>query len=176
MLKKLKSLSEIKRELREYLESKEVYDVVIFGSYVKGKENPSDIDVAVISDKDLKEIDGYHVSFLRPEDFFEKIPSLVTTLFKEGHSLKSGKSFSESYGFKNKCLFSYWLSDLSDSEKVKTVNFLRGCGKEKGAVEEQGGEWLANGIFICSIDKDYLFENFFMNRKIKFRKDYLLMH
>jgi len=176
MLKRLKSLSEIKKELRFYLDNKQVYDVILFGSYVKGKENPSDIDVAIISMGELKEVEGYHISFLEPLDFFKNIPSLANTLFREGYSLKFDKNFSENYGFQNKCMFVYWLSDLTASNKVTAVNFLRGINGKKGMVEEQGGEWIANQVFLSSVNKDYLFEQFFLNHKIKFKKSYILIH
>ncbi len=176
MQKKLKSLSEIKKELKIYLKDKEVYDVVLFGSFVKGKINPNDLDVAIISDKILEEVEEFHISFIKPQDFFINIPSLVSTLFKEGFSLKHNRSFSEIYGFKNRVLFSYDLSSEKKSKKVKIVNFLRGRGEVGGLVQDQGGDWLGNGIFIIGLDKDYLFEQFFLNNKIKFKKSYLLMH
>ena len=175
MPKNLKNLSEIKKELKIYLKDKRVYDVVLFGSFVKGKLTPGDIDVAVISDEELDEIRGFHISFFKTQDFFTNIPSLVNTLFREGFSLKHNKSFSEVYGFRNKCMFVYDLTSLNSSNKVRVVNFLRGKG-DKGLVVGEGGEWVVNGVFICPVNKDYLFEQFFLNHKIKFKKSYLLIH
>lgn len=176
MLEKSKNLSQIKKELKKYIEDKNVLDVILFGSFVKGKQNPSDIDIAIISEQEPIDLEDYHVSFIKPQEFFRKIPSLITTLFKEGYSLKTDQYFSEKYGFRNKTMFSYELSGISDSSKVKIVNFLRGAKKSKGIVEENGGEWLTSGVFFCQISNDYLFEQYFLNNKIKFKKYNLLIH
>jgi len=176
MLSKSKSLLEIKKELKEYLNNKSVYDVILFGSFVKGKVMPSDIDVAVICDEKLDEINGYHISFIKPLDFFKEIPSLINTIFREGYSLKNNKSFCEQYGFRNKVMYIYELSGLSDSEKVRIVNFLRGNKSGKGMIAEKECEWISNASFICSIQNDNLFEQFFLTNKVKFRKYNLLMH
>jgi len=176
MLKKSKSLSEIKKELKEYLNNEKVLDVLIFGSYIKGKTSPSDVDIAIITEEKLKENPGYHISFIEPKEFFEKIPSIVNTLLKEGYSLKSNRFLSENYGFKNKTLFNYNLSGIPESNKVKIVNFLRGNKKSRGIVEQNKGEWLSKGVFTSDIDKDYLFENYLLENKIKFKKYHLLIH
>ena len=176
MQKKLESLLEIKKKLKHYLEDKKVYDVILFGSYVKGKTNPGDIDIVVISDETLEEINGFHVSFIKPKEFFVNTPSLINALLREGFSLKKNKSFSQCYGFNNECLFVYELSSLNASLKVQIVKILRGKKFEKGMVEELNGKWLANSVFTCPIEKDYLFESFFVNKRIKFKKSYVLIH
>jgi len=167
----------VKSKLKRYLNEKGVLDIVIFGSAVKGKALPRDIDVVVISEREFKiDIPGFHVNFLKPDDFFKNPPTLVNTLFREGYSLKNGKSFSEIYRFKSKVLFRYELKGLRASLKVKVVNVLRGKGVNEGLVLENGGEWLANQIFIVPIGNENLFEKFFLNFKIKFNKSYILMH
>ena len=84
-------------------------------------------------------------------------------------------AFSEVYGFKNKCLFRYDLRNLNPSKKVKIVNFLRGRGKEKGLVLEKGGEWISNQVFFCPVFSESIFERFFLNNKIKFKKYFTLI-
>ena len=124
----LKNLSEVKKKLKIVLREKEVYDVVLFGSFVKGKSMPKDIDVAIISEKKNFVLKGFHVSILSVSDFFKPL-SLVNTLFREGYSLKKNKSFAEVYGFKNKCLFRYELKNLSASKKVRAVKALDGTNE-----------------------------------------------
>ena len=150
MLMKSKELLKIKSRLKKLIRDKEIYDVVLFGSFVKGKSMPSDIDLAIISEKKIGRVPGFHVSNLNIRDFFKPV-SLIKTLFREGYSLKKGLAFSEVYGFKNKCLFRYDLRNLNPSKKVKIVNFLRGRGKEKGLVLEKGGKWISNQVFFCPV-------------------------
>jgi len=169
-------LSVARKKFKSYLKDKEILDIVLFGSAVKGKILPNDIDVAFITDKKIEDAEGFHVSVLKPEEFFANPPLLVNTLLREGYSLKYHRFFSENYKFSNKVLFIYILSGLNSSQKVKTVNFLRGINGKKGIVEENKGRWLANGVFIMPIETEHLIGQFLINAKIKFQKSYILMH
>lgn len=177
----LEIISKIRSKLKSILKNKEILDVILFGSIVKGKSLPNDIDIAIITEKKkldlLKlDLDIFHVSILSPRDFFINPPIIINTLLREGFSIKKNKSFSESYNFSSRILFKYDLSNINLSTKVKIVNNLRGKGKEKGLVLECNGEWIANQVFTVPVDKLELFERFFLNFKIKFNKYYVLMH
>lgn len=169
-------ISWVKNKLKKYLNDKDILDIIVFGSAVKGKENPGDVDIAIITGKEFKiDLSGFHVSVLKPEDFFKTV-SLSHTLLREGYSLKNEKSFSEMYKFSNKVLFKYELISLNPSLKVKVVNVLRGKNKEKGMVEENLGEWLSNQVFLSPVEKEYLFESFFLKMGVKFNKFFVLIH
>jgi len=171
-----KNLSLIKNKLKKYLNNKDILDIIVFGSAVKGKALPGDIDIAVISKKEIKiPLQKFHIISLSPLDFISNPPSLIHTLLKEGYSLKKDKPFSEIFNFKNKTLFRYELSNLKPSKKVKIVNVLRGKNKQKGAVELNNGEWLANQVFMIPPEKEHFFEQFFLNFKIRFKKYSLLI-
>ncbi len=172
-----RNLLKIKSKLKKYLKQKEILDIIVFGSAVKGKAVPNDVDIAIISDKDLKiNIKKFHISILSYKDFFIKSPRIINTLFKEGYSLRHNKFLSEVYNFSNKILFKYELSNLKPSIKVKIVNVLRGKNKQEGMVKENKGEWLANQVFIAPIESNHLFESFFINFKVKFNKFHVLIH
>ena len=171
---KSEKLLAIKKRLKKVLKDEFVYDIILFGSAVKGKSNPHDIDLAIISDKKSFDLKGFHVSVINLRDFFKPI-GLINTLFREGYSLKKNKSFSGIYGFRNKCLFRYELSGLNSSKKVQVVNFLRGKKDEKGLVLEKDGEWLSNQVFLCPVIYDSIFERFFLNSKVKFKKYHVLI-
>lgn len=175
MLMNLEELSKIKNKLKEYLKNKEIIDIILFGSFVKGKESYSDTDIAVISEKQI-EIPHFHIININPKEFFINPSRIINTLIKEGFSLKNNKLVAESYGFSSRIMFIYSLAEKSSSEKVKIVNKLRGKGKERGLIEENHGEWLSNNVFIIPIEKESLFERFFLNLKINFKKYNLLMH
>ncbi|MBI2452023.1 nucleotidyltransferase domain-containing protein [Candidatus Pacearchaeota archaeon] len=174
----LKIISEIKSKLKGILKDKDILDIILFGSMIKGKSTHKDIDIAIITKnpEKFKNIEGFHVSLLSPEDFFVNPPSIINALFREGYSIKKEMSFAETYKFENKCLFKYDLTTLKPSNKVKIVNVLRGKNQEIGMVKERGGKWLANQIFVSPIENDYIFEQFFLNFKVKFQKLYILIH
>lgn len=170
-------ISKIKSKAKNLLKNKEVLDVIVFGSAVKGKSMPNDIDLAVISEKYLTfTIDNFHIIQLKPSDFFANPPGVINTLLREGYSLKNNKSFSEVYHFLNKVLFTYSLTGLNPSLKVKVVNALRGKKEGKGLVEENNGKWLANQVFFIPVENEHIFEKLFINFKMKFSKYYVLMH
>ena len=170
----------IKDKLKNIIGRREILDVILFGSVIKGKALPRDVDIAVITEEDYEpgifNIEGFHFSFLKPIDFFKKRITLLSTIFREGYSLKFDKSFSELYGFRNRVLFRYELSRLTNSKKVKVVNILRGKKGDKGLVVENGGEWLSNQVFFIPMYKEHIFDKFFINFAVKFKKYYVLMH
>lgn len=167
----------IKNKLKKYLKDKEILDIIVFGSFIKGKADAKDIDIAIITEKNLSlNLNGFHVSIIKPKEFFVNPPSLINTLLREGFSLKNNKSFSQLYEFSNKVLFTYRLENLNASEKVKVVSILRGKNGKKGLVEQENGNWLANQVFFMPVEKEHIFSQFFFNFKVKFTKSYILMH
>lgn len=174
----LKDIQIIKSNLKDILNNKEVLDVIVFGSFVKGKINPNDIDIAIIfrnSNIKLKAIDKFHFSIISIEDFFIKHLSLINTLLREGYSVKYDKYFSELFKFENKVLFSYELTNFNNSTKVKLVNMLHGKN-QKGLVEINGGVWVSRQVFITPIITETLFEDIFKNFNCKYKKSYILIH
>ena len=173
----LETPSKYKRDLKEYLKDREIVDIVLFGSAIKGKALPNDIDIALITNKErIKEKQGFHISIIKPEEFFKNPPTIASTILREGYSLKHNRFLAEGLRFQNRVLFSYELKDMTPSLKVKIVNVLRGINKNKGIVEENKGEWLANQVFVVPIENSDIIEKFFLNFKVKFRRSYILMH
>ena len=169
-----KDLSKIRNDLRSLSKNKDALDVIVFGSQVKGKPDPADIDIAVISKNEIPfSKDPYHISYLSPRDFFIKPPMLINILLREGYSLKHNKPFSETFNFSSRALFVYDLRNLTASKKVKIVNILRG---KAGLVAEGHGEWLSRQVFIAPIEKDRLFEDLFLRHGIRYKKSYILIH
>lgn len=173
----LKNLQKIKSKLKFLLKNKEIIDIILFGSFLKGKTNPKDIDIAIITNKRIKyELEDFHISAISPEEFFINPPSLAATLLNEGYSLKNNKYLAELLRFKAKVLYTYKLNNLSNSKKVKIVRLLRGDKKERGMVKNYKGEWLSNQVFIVPPECGGIFEQFFIAQEINFEKKSILMH
>lgn len=178
------NLSLVKSKLKNLLLSKEVIDIIIFGSAIKGKAIPGDIDIAVILYKEPSEelhkkislIKGFHISIITAKEFFINPPSIVHTLIREGYSIKSRKFISENFDFSNKAMYIYVLTSLSPSNKVRLVNILRGKKGEKGLVESSKGKWIANRVFIIPISAEKIFDELFDNFGVNFNKNFVLMH
>jgi len=115
---------DLKKLLKEY---KDIGDFYIFGSFVKGKFKPADIDVALItyrkdfkllSDvlKQLKRYPNLHIEmFLFKEIFTEPI---WKSLLSEGFSVKKNNYLRDLMNIKSNVLYQYSLKEMNRSEKT----------------------------------------------------------
>jgi len=173
----LKLLSHLKAKLNSLLKDKEILDVILFGSAVRGNLEPRDIDLALITEsKKSINLEGFHVSIINPRDFVVNPPSIINTLLREGYSIKNNKKFSEYFRFDSRVLFTYELKGLEPSKKVKLVNILHGKKEDEGLVKSSKGEWMANQVFIIPVENSSIIEKFLINQGIKYRKMNLLIH
>ena len=178
------NLSLIKNKLKSLLLDKEIIDIILFGSSIKGKLIPRDIDIALILYKKpsrelhekINSIKNFHISLITAKEFFINSPSIVHTLVREGYSIKGKKFISEGWRFSNQAIYSYMLTSLSPSNKVRFVNILRGKRGENGIVETNKGKWIANQVFIAPLEAEKIFDELFDNFKINFKKSYVLIH
>ncbi len=185
MLKKLSVY--LKKELKG-LDLTEIVDILLFGSAIKGKEFPKDIDICIIfrkkiSEEIINEIENrlkefnIHVSSLVVDNFFRKPHSLIKTMLVEGKSiLNKEQPFIKNFGFSSYVLYSYDLSKLKPSEKVKFVYLLKGRKKEIGIIKKMNGEWIADSCFIIPIQKDSEMLIILKKWAISFKRKEALIH
>jgi len=173
-------------KLRKIIKKYDFEDIIIFGSFVKGKTTPRDIDICLIFKENvnlisIKEIQSelgerFHVSSLSADNFFNKKHNLAQTLLFEGISAKSGKRLGEIYSLDPYGLYYYNISDMKKSDKVRFVYLLKGRKNGKGIVSEFNGEFLVNGCFIVPVEKDSEMLEIMNKWNVKFsRKRVLLM-
>ena len=186
MLKKSKEVSSLKKKVFK-LVSKNILDVVIFGSFVKDKTNPKDIDLAIIfrdaiNRETLKKFqeslgERYHISSLVADQFFTKPHSLAKTLLFEGISLISNKRISDNFDLQPCTLYTYDLKKEASSKKVRLVYLLKGRSKSKGIIEQFKGRYISPSSFMIPVEKDEEMLEIFRKWEIKFyRKRILLMN
>lgn len=184
MLKKLGIY--LKRRLKG-TDLSEIADILIFGSAVKGKEFPKDIDLCLVFrkkslDETILNIEKHlkglpvHISSLTIDNFFTKPRSLIKTLLIEGISLFGNKPFIRNFGFSSHLLYSYNLSKLRASEKVRFVYLLKGRQGTGGLVEKMKGEWLADGCFLLPVRNDSEMLLVFKRWQIPFKRKEVLLH
>lgn len=162
-----------------------VVDILLFGSAVKGKNNPNDVDLCIVfRDKvDLNIVretglilgDKFHVSSLVVDNFFTNVHSLAKTILFEGKSVIARKNLSETLGLNSSLLFSYNLSKEDKSKKVRFVYLLRGRGNDTGLVKKWGGEFISNNAFILPVNKDNEAQEVFNGWKVNFKRRRLLL-
>lgn len=178
--KKYSILSDISKKVKD----ENVVDIILFGSAVKGKIEPGDIDIAVIFrdkiDPELinwldksyeKEGFNAHISSLAIDNFFIRPHSLIRAVFFEGVSLLTDKPLAENYGLTSWSVYNYNLTSLEKSKRVRFVYTLKGRGKEKGLIDEFKGRFLAPGCFIVPLDKDDEVLDVLKKWKVRFERN-----
>lgn len=166
---------------------KEILDIFLFGSAIKGKSKPNDIDLCLVFKNQinlnlLREAEKllgekFHISSLLVKDFICQVHSLSRTILLEGVSILSGKKLAESYGLNPKIIYSYHLSGEEPSKKVRLVYLLRGRGGTRGLVEKMGGNFFSISAFMIPVDKDKEMQEILESWKVKyFRRTVLLMN
>lgn len=178
----------------ELIYSKEVIDIVKFGSSVMEESNPNDIDVAVIYNKiPVKEQLEYsqkikmqlekkfnlpiHIKSYDLYSLLDKGNFAKDSIFFYGKSLISSKYFSEFFGLLPRVQINYSLRDLKKKEKVKFNYLLNGKGKKYGLLRKYQGKLLNPGLIEIFPEYERVFINA-MNKitsKLEVKKIYISM-
>ena len=162
------------KKLKPVLKNKEIIDIILFGSFVKGSLNSSDLDVIILSNtvtkSDVKEEitrlteKQVDIQILKLDDYDRFI---WLTLIREGFSVKHMKYLSEIYNIKPSVLYQYSLKSLSQSKKVM---FDRAIKNFKEI------ERLSNRVILVPINRSSDFNDFLAHWDIDFEsKEYHLL-
>jgi len=180
-------LKNLKKYLKSEKKDKTIFDVIIYGSAVKGKEEAGDIDIAVIflEGSLRKRIDKIQNTKLRLKKLIkDKILDIKQMLLKdlfstsflartgillEGISVFKDKKFCETLGFQSFTLFWYNLKGLTHTQKVK-FNYILAGRDTKGVIEELKGERIANGAVKIPIENSIIFEEILKTNNISCSK------
>ncbi len=162
-------LKSSKKLYRDY--KTKIIDIVIFGSSVKGKYLPADIDIAVIlkNTKESEFIDliekfnsyfdrKVHLNLLAIETAFQN--SLFKTLLEEGISLIDQKPLYKKLGYEPGCIFSINLTKLDKSKKVLFSYALHGKNKQKGILSSLNGGEIGRAVLFIPISYTEEFKAF----------------
>jgi predicted nucleotidyltransferase len=180
-------LKELKKCLKSEKENIKIFDIILYGSSVKGWLEPHDIDILVIfREGSLKErlgkiqdikkklnnkkldIKGILLEELFKEEFFAR-----SGVIAEGISLFTGDKISRKIGYEGYCLFVYSLKDKKHSEKVK-FNYLLSGRNSKGIIKELNGVSLGPGVVKIPIKNSNEFKDILKKHEIKFEKKVIL--
>ncbi len=170
MLKKLLKGIKLKDIRALHKRNGEILDIILFGSVVRGKNYPKDIDVLVlfsrgIDDKTTSDLEAllrqseynFQVTTATYSDLFSPTFLARDTLF-DGISLITGKSLAEGFGYKSFVLFKYSLKGFTNSKRVRFFYALKGRYK-KGFLNEMGYR-LGKDAFIIFSSKSEEFKTF----------------
>tara|TARA_Y100000296_G_C5048316_1_gene193484 strand:+ start:11 stop:571 length:561 start_codon:yes stop_codon:yes gene_type:complete len=181
------------KKLKKYLESEKkdqnIFDIIIYGSTVKGKISPKDIDLIVIFLKGnlkdrlnkiqeikskLKKLNkNIDIKQIKLTDLFSSDFFARTGILLEGISLFKNKKLSEIIGFKAYTLFWYNLKKLNHTQKVK-FNYILAGRNSQGIIKEFKGQRLVNGAIKIPINNSLEFEEILKNNNVNYNKKDIL--
>ena len=160
MLEKLsENLGSSLKKIEEFYSENEseIWDVILYGSSVRG-EDPRDLDILVIFDdvdeenyeelpyqlkKSIEDDFSADVKGKYLEEIFDHNFLAGGSIIMEGYSLLSDEFLAEKLNLDNYTLFKYSLRNLDKNSKTKFTYALKGRGDNPGVLEKAGGKHLA---------------------------------
>lgn len=145
------------------LKNKELDDILIIGSFVKGKENPGDIDLCFIFNKyndglikkayslfEKKNL-TVHITKTRFSNLFIE-PQLWQTIIHEGYSVQNKQEVSKLLNMQPFMLFEYNLKNLDATKKQTFSHALYGTGGRVSFLGLNKGSKLGKSSVIVPIE------------------------
>ena len=143
--------------------SKDVFDIVQFGSSILESSNPNDIDIAVIFNKisvkeqleqaqsikkQIQKISELpiHITSFDLYSFFDKANFAKDSILFYGKSIISGGYSANKLGLTPVIQISYILKDLKKKDKIRFNYMLNGRQGEYGLLREYKGELVKPGL------------------------------
>ncbi len=156
--------------------SRDVFDIVQFGSSIIEGKTPNDIDIAIIFNKipiknqliqaqnikkQLQIISNLpiHIKSFDLYYFFDKANFAKDNILFYGKSLISGRYFSNIFGLEPKILIKYSLKNLKKKEKVKFNYLVNGKKGKYGLIKKYGGKLLSPGLIEIMPELEEIFLN-----------------
>ncbi len=146
-------------------ESEDIFDIMLFGSSVKGKLSYEDCDVCIVfrrrEIRNLETIlskfraEGVHMVHTSLDGLLSE--PLWLTLITEGVSVLKDKPIAEILGLSGAMVFTYSLRSLATpSEKMKFCNAVRGRG---GLLKKMGATALGRGCVMVPMERSEEFRS-----------------
>ena len=185
MLTELLKNKEFNKIIKSFIGNKEVIDIILYGSAVKGKEIPNDIDMLIIFsdkiEKQTKEVLSYKIKkeLEKVNKNFQLISKKYSEIFSaefivresiisEGFSLKNKNFISDSLGYSNLVLFKYSLKNLNNSQRMRFYYSLYGRGKQEGILKKEKAYKFSNEIILSHVSTSEIIKSFLEKWQIKY--------
>lgn len=183
-------LKNLKKILISEKEDKGIFDIIIYGSFVKGRMVPSDIDIMIIflegklterlsklqniKNKIKNVVDiKLDMKQMMLKDFFSPKLFARTGILLGGISIFKDKKLAEIMGFEAFSTFSYTLKGLTHNQKIKIGYILKGRNSI-GIIKTLKGERLGSGAIKIPIKNSLEFEELLQKHNIEYKKHNIL--
>lgn len=178
LLKNTKLMSKINDICKDY--ENEILDIVLFGSSIRGKEKPRDIDLLVIyktkinselSYKIKKEFEVLNVEVdlvsKSYSDLFKSTFVARESFLSEGFSLIQTKFIADGFGYKPMVLFRYDLKSFNKSQRMRFYYSLYGRNSE-GMLKQLKSYKFSERIIIAPVEESERVKEYLNSWNIKY--------
>jgi len=166
--------------VKEFVGShEEIFDVVLYGSIVLGKENPNDFDLMILAKQKLPALELRNLilelkgklSKITPkekldikamglEELFDPNNLASLGIVVEGISIVRGKPLAELMNGKAYSLFRFTLEGLPRKDRTRFQYALKGRDMRSGLLKELNGEQWGAWVVVVPIHHTYRFKEF----------------
>ncbi len=184
MLNKLLKNTKFQSLIKEYHKKNKdnILDILLFGSAVRGKERPNDIDLLVVSNKSISADEIYElrkslkalgtdISFNITEKTYNELfleSFLAREAFLEAYSLINKQFISKGLGFTSNYLFKYELKGMNKSKRMGFYYSLYGRNNSKGMIDKLNAIKFSESILLVPIENVEEAKEYFSHQSIKF--------
>lgn len=167
-----------------------IIDIVLYGSFIKSKEEPNDIDLILIflgrklnermeiaqkfKQQIKNKIKNSDVKTANLIEIFDKNFLARQGILVEGYSLLDNIPLAEKMGFWGYSLFTYNLKNLDHNQKTKFTYSLIGR-KKQGVLKLVEARVLGKGAVAIPIQKSAIFDDFLKEWKINYKERKILI-
>ncbi len=165
----------------------EVFDVVLYGSAVLGKEQPNDLDLMILTRERLSPLklrdmilelkrklspivprEKLDIRAASLEELFDPNNLASLGIVVEGYSLTKEKPLAELMNGKAYTLFRFTLEGLERKDRVRFQYSLKGRDMKSGLLKELGGEQWGAWIVVIPVQHTYRFREFLELWNVKY--------
>jgi predicted nucleotidyltransferase len=165
------NISLMESELKKYSNNKCIRDIILFGSLIRGKSNPRDIDILILFNEEINKNLEYeiknklikifkNISITSKIDINDEFFLARDSIYFEGYSLFKKKYLSNEMGYTSFTLFKYQTRNLTNTQKVTFYNTLNGRNN-KGLIEKYDCIRFSNNTLLVPLKNSEFFKEFF---------------
>lgn len=179
-LKNNSTITLLSRKTKPY--EKEVQDIILFGSFLRGKNHAQDIDILVVFANDVEKtveknireslriVDSRVSVISKSQDTIQDAGFLARdTIAIEGYSLLTNQFLMDKHGLTPVHMFLTDIGRLNRSDKQRFYYALNGRS-EPGVLDNLCAVRLANDTFIVPVVRAAIFEDFLNYWNISFEQ------
>ena len=181
----------LESESKNFGMDKDIFDIIVYGSIIKGKIEARDIDILIIfkekplneravitqrfKEKISKKIGNPDIKTINLSELFGANFLARQSILTDGYSIIDRMPLSKKMGFLSYSLFTYNLKNLDHNNKTKFTYSLIGRGKNQGILKKLNSKPLGKGAVLLPIQNSSFFEDFLKEWKINYNKKNILM-